>query len=58
MFPQDQLIDMVRSTNLNIAAETGKTNDSTAPGYLLKWIGVLIMATNVEFGTRDSLWNT
>ena len=55
MFPPLQLQDMVRLTNLEL---TTKNTPPTTIGEILKWIGILILATRFEFGHRWSLWST
>ena len=55
---QDQLVDMVILTNINLDAQRGDKNYSIPPVEFLEWIGVLILAPYVEFGTSASLLNT
>ena len=55
MFPKKQLEEMVVNTSeaLNI-----KGKPSTSTGEMLKFFGVMILATRYEFGCRRSLWST
>ena len=55
MFPPLQLQEMVRLTNLEL---TTKNNPPKTIGEILKWIGILILATLFEFGHRRSRWST
>ena len=55
VFPPLQLQDMVRLTNLEL---TTKNAPPTTVGKILKWIGILILATPFEFIRRRSLWST
>ena len=57
MLPQNEVNYMVRLTSLYLSSKTGNKNDPTNSGELLKWIGVLILETRVEFGTCTSLRN-
>ena len=58
VFPQYLLTEVVILTNLNLYAETENKTDPITPGKLLKWIGVLILVTRIEFVTHDFLCNT
>jgi Transposase IS4 len=55
VFPTDQLVRIVRLTNekLNL-----KKLPCTTTAELLKFIGVLILGTRYEFGSRADLWKT
>ena len=55
MFPPLQFQDMVRLKNLEL---TTKNTPPTTIGEILKWIGILILATRFEFGHQQSLWST
>jgi hypothetical protein len=55
MMPQSALVDIVRYTNQQLH-EAGKTGTTT--GEMLKFFGVLILATKFEFTDRRSLWKT
>jgi len=55
MFPMDQLTRMVRLTS---PALEGRGMQPTTRGELLKFIGVTILATHYEFGSRADLWST
>lgn len=55
MFPMDQLTRMVRLTSTNLQ---GRGLPATTAGEMLKFIGVLILATRYEFGARAELWAT
>ena len=55
MFPQEQLEVMLRLTNERL---TKLKLDVTKIEELLKWFGVLILATRFEFGSRSDLWST
>ena len=55
MFPQNHLQEMARLTNKGLAA-TNK--EKTTVGELLKFFGVLILASKFEFQSRRSLWAT
>lgn len=55
MFPMDQLTRMVRLTSTNLQ---GRGLQATTAGEMLKFIGVLILATCYEFGARAELWAT
>ena len=58
VFPQDLLIEVVILTNINLSSKTENKTDPITPGKLLKWIGVLILVTCIEFVTHDFLCNT
>jgi hypothetical protein len=55
MFPKKQLEEMVNATSLELEIYN---KGPTSTGEMLKFFGVLILATRFEFGTRASLWNT
>jgi hypothetical protein len=55
MVPQDQLARIVRLTSKRLE-DRDKT--TTSAGEVLKFIGVLIVATRFEFGSRNDLWST
>ena len=55
MFPPKQLQETVRLTNIQLEDKSGL---NTTPGEILKWIGVLILLTRYEFGSRRKLWST
>lgn len=52
VFPQDQLARMARLTSSRLT-EAGAL--ATSPGELLKFIGILILITRFEFGSRAEL---
>jgi len=54
MFPMDQLTRMVRLTS---PALEGRGMQPTTRGELLRFIGVTILATRYEFGSRAELWS-
>jgi hypothetical protein len=56
VFPPEQLLRMVRLTNEKLIAKKKKASMTT--GELLKFIGVLILGTRFEFGSRADLWKT
>ena len=58
MLPQYHIIGIFKPIKLNHAYERGEKKNPTTPGEFLKWIGVVILETHVEFGTCDFLWNT
>jgi len=53
-FPKSQLIWMVDRLNTKLPHHDKQT---TTIGELLKWFGVLILATRFEFGSRADLWS-
>jgi Transposase IS4 len=55
VFPPEQLLRMVRFTNEKLIT---KKKASMTTGELLKFIGVLILGTRFEFGSRADLWKT
>jgi len=55
VFPQVQLSLM---TSLTSAKLVGRGLPSTSPGEILKFFGVLILATRFEFGSPADLWAT
>jgi len=55
MFPQQQLGRMVRLTSAKLEARRFNT---TTAGEVLKFIGVLVLGTRHEFGSRADLWST
>jgi hypothetical protein len=55
MFPRRQLEQMVVNTS---EALNKKGRPSTSTGEMLKFFGVMILATRYEFGCRRSLWST
>jgi hypothetical protein len=55
MFPPKQIDDMIQYTN----KEMRKLNSqATNDGELLKFFGILILATRFEFGNRATLWKS
>lgn len=55
MFPIEKLTHMVRLTSPKLQA---RDLPPTTAGEVLKFIGVLILATRYEFGARAELWET
>lgn len=55
MFPMDQLMHMVRLTSPKLEA---RGQPPTTAGEVLKFMGVLILATRYEFGACAELWAT
>jgi Transposase IS4 len=55
VFPPEQLLRMVRLTNEKL---TTKKRPCMTTAELLKFIGVLILGTRFEFGSRADLWKT
>lgn len=55
MFPLDQLVRMVRLTSAKLAA---RNRPATTAGEVLKFLGVILLATRYEFGARADLWAT
>jgi hypothetical protein len=55
VFPREQLLRMVRLTNEKLIT---KKKASMTTGELLKFIGVLILGTRFEFGSRADQWKT
>lgn len=55
IFPADQLVRMVRLTSTNLRA---RGMQPTTPGEVLKFIGVVLLGTSYEFGSRADLWVT
>jgi len=53
MFPQDLLGTMVNETNVHLSKKGLRL---TSKGEMLKFIGVIILATRFEFGSRRDLW--
>jgi hypothetical protein len=61
MFPPEQLTLMHRLMNQKIrriSEEQRVTYKEMTKGELLKFIGILILATRFEFGRRSTLWST
>lgn len=54
-FPKIQLDEMVLHTNEVLEAKHKKL---TTIGEILKWFGVVLLATRYEFGSRRDLWST
>ena len=54
-FPKQQLTEMVSGTSTRLQLR-GKP--PVTKGEMLKWMGITILATRFEFGTRGSLWST
>jgi hypothetical protein len=55
MFPKRQLEQMAINTS---EALCHKGKNPTSTGEMLKFFGILILATRFEFGSRRSLWST
>jgi Transposase IS4 len=55
IFPQDQLARIVRLTSRGLE---DRDTMATSAGEVLKFIGVLSLATRFEFGNRHDLWST
>ena len=55
MFPPTHLQDMARLTNTVLAAQS---SERTSCGELLKFFGILILASKFEFKSIRSLWST
>jgi Transposase IS4 len=55
MFPQDQLACIVRLTSRGLE---DRDTTATSAGEVLKFIGVLSLATRFEFGNWHDLWST
>jgi hypothetical protein len=55
MFPRRQLEQMVVNTS---EALNKKGKSSTSTGEMLKFFGIMILATRYEFGSRRTLWST
>jgi len=55
VFPQDQL---TRVTELTSAKLESRRLPPTSPGEILKFFGILILATRFQFGSRADLWAT
>ena len=58
MFPQDNIIEMFRLTNINIYAEQVTTIILPFPLKKLKWIDFLNLEAYVYLGTPSLLYNT
>jgi Transposase IS4 len=54
MFPPEQMQTMLRCTNHILIKES---RQPTTSGELLKYIGIIILATKFEFTKRSSLWS-
>eukprot|EP00171_Calliarthron_tuberculosum_P008603 IDg8603t1 len=54
IFPPAELGAMVRMTNERLLARSLLPNTT---GELVKFFGILILSTRVQFGSRDSLWS-
>jgi Transposase IS4 len=57
MMPPSQLLEMTRLTNIQLQ-KSGSQKVATTQGELLRFIGVLLLSTRSEFGSRASLWST
>lgn len=55
MFPKPQLTRMARLTSSKLEAQGSRP---TTRGELLKFFGVIILATRYEFSARADLWAT
>ena len=53
MFPQEQLKAMVEFTSISLRKDDKKP---TCHGEMLKWLGITLLFTQVEFGDRSSCW--
>ena len=54
MFPPTQLQEMCRLTNFQLNKKEGR---ETTIGEILKFFGIMILATRFEFQSRASLWS-
>lgn len=54
MFPPEHLLDISEATTRRLQARASKP---TSPGELLRFFGILVLMTRVEFGERRSLWS-
>jgi hypothetical protein len=54
-FPKEHLPEIVRLTNIELESNRLKT---TTCGEVLKYFGVLLLATQFEFSSRATLWQT
>jgi hypothetical protein len=57
MMPASQLLEMTRLTNIQLQ-KSGSQKAATSQGELLRFIGVLLLFTRFEFGSRASLCYT
>jgi len=55
LFPQKQLSLITELSSANLAA---RGLARTTPGKILKLLGVLLLATRFEFGSRAKMWST
>ena len=55
LFPPKELEYIVEYTNI-ILASKGKV--ATSPGEIIKFLGICILITRFEFGSRRTLWST
>jgi Transposase IS4 len=56
MMPPSQLSEMTRLTNIQLRKSCSQ-KVATTQGELLRFIGVLLLSTRFEFGSRASLWS-
>ena len=54
MFPQNQLMEMLRLTNRELR---GKEEKSTTIGEMVKFVGLCILITSFQFSSRRDLWS-
>jgi Transposase IS4 len=57
MMPPSQLSEMAQLTNIQLR-KSGSQKVAKIQGELLRFIGVLLLSTRFEFGSRASLWST
>ena len=55
VFPKEQLFEMTERTSQVLQRENLQ---GTSTGEVLKFLGILLIITRFEFGTRASLWST
>jgi hypothetical protein len=55
MYPPDQLGAIVRLTNIQLRMKNKK---ETTMGEVVRFLGVLILATKYQFNNRQDLWTT
>ena len=54
-FPQTHLLNVLKATNARL---TGKQVPPTTSGEVLRFFGILVLLTRLEFSERRSLWSS